>query len=149
LNPYPAVLFRCIYPFLHGKHRPHVTGNTFGSRENPCNATSTGNRLSGLQLFDYLQAPTFAWPPDRTHRSIQCWAARPFTPRIARMVTLSGMWYRYVPDMGNWHGWTSTSWIAALSAAPSRTRLSDVLHREACAFVQPAVVGTLYSPYVS
>jgi hypothetical protein len=25
----------------------------------------------------------------------------------------------------------------------SRTRLSDVLHRKACAFVQPAVVGTL------
>ena len=42
-------------------------------------------------------------------------------------------------DMGNWHGWTSTSWIAALSAVPSRTRLSDVLHDKACAFVQPAV----------
>ena len=31
----------------------------------------------------------------------------------------------------------------------SRTRLSDVLHRKACAFVQPAVVGTLYKPYFS
>jgi len=31
----------------------------------------------------------------------------------------------------------------------SRTRLSDVLHREACALVQPAVVGTLKSPYLS
>jgi hypothetical protein len=39
------------------------------------------------------------------------------------VVTLPGMWYRYVPDMGNWHGWTRTSWIAALSAAPSRTGL--------------------------
>lgn len=29
----------------------------------------------------------------------------------------------------------------------SRTRLSDVLHDKACALVQPAVVGTLYSPY--
>jgi transposase len=28
----------------------------------------------------------------------------------------------------------------------SRTRLSDVLHTEACADLQPAVVGTLYSP---
>jgi hypothetical protein len=34
-----------------------------------------------------------------------------------------------------------------LSAAPSRTRLSDVLHRRACALAQPAVVGTLKSPY--
>ncbi|MFA7062439.1 MAG: hypothetical protein WC156_16665, partial [Pedobacter sp.] len=31
-------------------------------------------------------------PPGRTHRSIHYWAARPFTPRIARQVTLSGMW---------------------------------------------------------
>jgi hypothetical protein len=31
----------------------------------------------------------------------------------------------------------------------SRTRLSDVLHRKACALVQPAVVGTLYRPYLS
>ncbi|MFH2122383.1 MAG: hypothetical protein ABIJ50_02725 [Pseudomonadota bacterium] len=31
----------------------------------------------------------------------------------------------------------------------SRARLSDVLHRKACALVQPAVVGTLYRPYFS
>ena len=30
-------------------------------------------------------------------------AARPFTPRIARMVTHSEMWHRYVPELGNWH----------------------------------------------
>jgi hypothetical protein len=34
------------------------------------------------------------------------------------------MWRRYVTDMGNCHGWTLTSWVAALSAAPSRIRLS-------------------------
>ena len=31
-----------------------------------------------------------------------CWAAGPFTPRIARVVTHSGMWHRYVSDLGNW-----------------------------------------------
>jgi hypothetical protein len=30
------------------------------------------------------------------------------------------MWYRYVTDLGNCHGWTRTSWIPVLSAAPSR-----------------------------
>ena len=36
----------------------------------PCNATSTGSRISGLQSFVYLQAPTLARPPDCIHRSI-------------------------------------------------------------------------------
>jgi hypothetical protein len=43
------------------------------------------------------------------------------------------MWYRYVTDMGNCHGWTSTSWIAVLSAAPSRTPLSCPLRAKAYA----------------
>ena len=30
-----------------------------------------------------------------------CWPAGPFTPRIARVVTHSGMWHRYVSDLGN------------------------------------------------
>ena len=30
-----------------------------------------------------------------------CWATGPFTPRIARVVTHSGMWHRYVSDLGN------------------------------------------------
>jgi hypothetical protein len=34
------------------------------------------------------------------------------------------MWHRYVTDLGNCHGWTRTSWIPVLSAAPSRTGLS-------------------------
>lgn len=28
------------------------------------------------------------------------------------------LWHRFVPDLGNWHGWTLTSWVTALSAAP-------------------------------
>ncbi len=69
LDPYPAVLLGCSYPFLPQGHRPHVTGNTFGARKYPCKAISTGNRFSGLQSFDHLQSPTLTWPPDRSHRS--------------------------------------------------------------------------------
>jgi hypothetical protein len=54
-------------------------------------------------------------PPRQRER---CRAAGPFTPRIARPVTRTGMWRRYVLDTDNWHDWTLTSWIAALSAAP-------------------------------
>jgi len=44
------------------------------------------------------------------------------------MVTHSGMRYRYMTDTGNCHGWTSTNWIAALSAAPSHIRLFSQVH---------------------
>jgi hypothetical protein len=69
LDPYPAVFVRCTYPFLPQRQRPHVTGNTFGTRENPCKATSTGSAFSGLQSFADVQAPPLARPPDRSHRS--------------------------------------------------------------------------------
>ena len=52
-------------------------------------------------------------------------AARPFTPRIACPVTQYRMWRHYMTDMGNCHGWSPTSWVAALSAAPSRIRFLD------------------------
>ena len=66
-----------------------------------CNATSTeGNFrdcshslmfkppcLLGLQV-----APT----PVLSHR-----AARPFTPRLPRLVTCPGLWHRYMPESGN------------------------------------------------
>ena len=56
--------------FLPREHRPHATEDAFGTRNCPCNATSTGSRISGLQSFVYLQAPTLARPPDCIHRSI-------------------------------------------------------------------------------
>ena len=76
LDPYPAVFLRCLCPFLPGGLRPHVTGNTFGTREYPCNAISAGSVISRLQPFVHLQAPTVARPPDRTHRGIYL-AGRP------------------------------------------------------------------------
>jgi len=45
-------------------------------------------------------------------------AAGPFTPRRTHAVTQHELWYRYVPESGNWHGGIRTRWIAALSAAP-------------------------------
>ncbi len=36
-----------------------------------------------------------------TPTAVIYWAAGPFTPRIARMVTHSGMWHHYVSDTGN------------------------------------------------
>jgi hypothetical protein len=68
-DPYPAVFVRCACPCLLRRQRPHVTGNTFGTRENPCEATSTGSGISGLQSFADLRAPTLARPPGRSHRS--------------------------------------------------------------------------------
>ena len=125
LDPYPAVSPGCICPFLPRGRRPHVTGNTFGTREYPCEATSTGSRFSGLQSFADVQSPPLARPPGRTHRDVcRRRAARPYTPRISRPVTRAGLWHRYVTDLGNCHGWTRTSWITVLSAAPSRTGLS-------------------------
>ena len=71
MDPYPAVFVRCLYPFLPQRQRPHVTGNTFGTRENPCKTIATGSAISGLQSFADVQAPPLARPPDRSHRSPQ------------------------------------------------------------------------------
>jgi hypothetical protein len=35
-------------------------------------------------------------------------AARPFTPRNGRVVTLHELWYRYIPESSNWYGGTFT-----------------------------------------
>ena len=42
----------------------------------------------------------------------------PSSLRRIHAVTHHELWYRYVPELGNWHGGTLTRWIAALSAAP-------------------------------
>ncbi len=69
LDPYSVVFPECIYSFLPRELRPHAMGNAFGTQNYPCNATTTGSRISELQSFVYLQAPTLARPPGRTHRS--------------------------------------------------------------------------------
>jgi len=70
LDPYPVVSFRCLCSFLPGRLRPHVRVKTFGTQDSPCNAASTGETLSGLQSFVYLQAPILARPPSCTYRCV-------------------------------------------------------------------------------
>ena len=72
-------------------------------------------------MLDPPVAPTAANPSRR--------AAGPFTPRNAHLVTQHEPWYRYVPESGNWHGGTSTRWIAALSAASHIRQHPDELHQ--------------------
>ena len=101
-DPCPAALLDCACPFLHRGHRPHPKGDGFGARIYPHMAASVGSRISWLQSFDHLRAPALARPPDCSDRSAQArWAARPFTPRIARPVTRTGMWRRFTSDMDN------------------------------------------------
>ena len=95
LDPYPVVMSRCFSSFLPKTQRPHITRDTFGSPDNPCMATSAGGLISGLQSFAHVQAPRLARPPGCSRRFLRR-AARPFTPRIARLVTCPEMWYRYV-----------------------------------------------------
>jgi hypothetical protein len=70
LVPYPAVPPWCTCPLLPKKQRPHLRGNKFGTLNYPCNATSTGSRISGLQTFRYVQAPILARPPSCTYSSV-------------------------------------------------------------------------------
>ena len=68
----------------------------------PHTATSVGSRISRLQSFVYLRAPTLARPPGCSDRGAQRRrAARPFTPRRTRPVTRSGQWRRFVSDTDN------------------------------------------------
>ena len=69
LGPIPRRVSRVHLPSPSSRAPASRHGNAFGTRKCPCNATSTGSRISGLQSFDYLQAPTLARPPDCIHRS--------------------------------------------------------------------------------
>jgi hypothetical protein len=68
-------------------HRPHFNLEKFGTRETPCNATSTGGVFSRLQSFADVQAPLLARPPGCTNRCDKHRAAGPFTSRNEHVVT--------------------------------------------------------------
>ena len=86
LYPYPAASSRCTCSFLPRRQRPHVRGETFGTPDDPCNATSTGDSFRGcsnslmfrlLRSLDPPVAPTAeALSPQggravyTTHRSV-------------------------------------------------------------------------------
>ena len=68
-------------------HRPHLSLEKFGTRDIPCNATSTGGVISRLQSFANVQAPLLARPPGCTNRCDKHRAAGPFTSRNEHVVT--------------------------------------------------------------
>ena len=47
LDPYPVMSPRCFCPFLPREQRPHAMEKAFGTRDNPCHATSTGAGFRG------------------------------------------------------------------------------------------------------
>jgi hypothetical protein len=48
--------------------RPRLRAERLGTRNDPCNATSTGGWISRLQSFANVQAPLLARPPGCTYR---------------------------------------------------------------------------------
>jgi hypothetical protein len=66
-SPFPRFSL-ALRSFLPWRQRPRLRGYRFGSLVNPCNATSTGSLISGLQSFTNVQAPMLARPPGCTHR---------------------------------------------------------------------------------
>jgi hypothetical protein len=118
LDPYPAVFLRCSYPFLPEELRPHVRSDTFGTPNYSCIATSAGHAFRGCSHSVMFRPPCSLDPQVALTATPKCWATGPFTPRNGHAVTRHELWYRYMPESGNWHGGTFTRWIAALSAAP-------------------------------
>ena len=119
LDPYPAAFLRCFYPFLPEEHRPHVRSETFGTLIYSCIATSAGHAFRGcshsvmfrpLCLLDPQVAPTAVNYNSQGGRAVYTTQWTCGYPHE--------LWYRYMPESGNWHGGTLTRWIAALPAAP-------------------------------
>jgi hypothetical protein len=56
--------------------------------------------------------------------------------------------HRYMPESGNWHGWTLTSWNAALSAAPAPAGRQTKFHGVIASPIplRPAAPGRTISP---
>jgi len=53
---------------LPRRQRPSRRSEALGTPDTPCNATSTGCQISGLQPFTHVQAPMLAGPPGCTYR---------------------------------------------------------------------------------
>ena len=68
-------------------HRPRLRVQGLGTPDDPCNATSTGDEISGLQSFANVQAPSLARPSGCTYHCAEHRAAGPFTSRNEHVVT--------------------------------------------------------------
>ncbi len=97
--------------------------------------------FSRLQSFVYLQAPTFARPAGCTHPRDKHWMARPFTPRIARMVTCTEMWHHYVFDRA-----INTTGLSPVGSQPCRLLRRDDTRTSPDGSVAPPAVRAPVSP---
>lgn len=72
-------------------------------------APSMTNRFRGCSHSFMFRLPHLLGPQIApTAEAHVLWAAGPFTPRKARVVTHHELWYRYVPESGHWHDGTCT-----------------------------------------
>ena len=70
-DPYPAALLGRTCPFLRRGHRSQPTRNGLDARIYPHVAASAGSRMSRLQSFVHLRAPTLARPPNCSDRGVR------------------------------------------------------------------------------
>lgn len=110
LDPYPTKFPRCIHPFLPGEHRPHVRSETFGTAIYSHIATSVSPCILRLQSFRYIQASISDRPPGCPHRCELQFSGRPRAVYTTQWTCgyPHELWYRCIPESGNWHGGTLT-----------------------------------------
>ena len=109
LDPYPAAFPRCIYPFLPGEHRPHVRSETFDTPIYSHIATSVGHAFRGCSHSVMFRPPCSLDPqiaPTAVNYNSQGGRAVYTTQWTCGYP--HELWYRYMPESGNWHGGTLT-----------------------------------------
>ena len=119
-DPYPVVPFYCSCPFLPRRLRPHIMVHMFGSPNDPAPQFLQGTPFRGCSHFFIFGLPQLLDPQTAPTASHSGWRPGLIHHALIVSVTHHELWYRYMPESGNWHGRTFTCWIAALSAAPYR-----------------------------
>ena len=70
-DPYPAARSSAAFVRCFTEHTGLTPRETGSTPQDPHTATSVGSRISRLQSFDYLRAPTLARPPGCSDRDAQ------------------------------------------------------------------------------
>ena len=97
----PAASLECTCPFLPREHRPHASGRCVRHAKLSLQCNVNREPYFGAAVIRIFRLLRSLGPQIASTAASSCWAAGPFTPRIARVVTHSGMWHRYVSDLGN------------------------------------------------
>ena len=107
LDPYLAVFPRRICPFLPGERRPHVRSETFGTPIYSHIATSVGHAFRGCSHSVMFRPPCSLDPPVAPTAENSQGGRAVYTTQWTCGYP-HGLWYRYMPESGNWHGGTLT-----------------------------------------